>query len=164
MGTLGLTICQWNCGWLWGYVSILSIIYLHYILARPGTCHQITSRTDIQVSYLQMNTLESCWSCGRVPQEIDKKLCCQMNPHHHHILSFWHGHGMDTLLNYICTYWGYVNSFESLLVVMDRQAQQKTLANWCYSHQDPCVINPAPHPLITAPLSSTALWVIQLFL
>lgn len=88
MGTLGLTICQWNCGWLWGYVRI-------WFTLRTSSPWYMSSNyiTDIQVSHLQMNTL-SCWSCGRVPQEIDK----------HHILSFWHGHGMDTLLNYICTY------------------------------------------------------------
>ncbi len=36
-------------------------------------------------------------------------------------------------------------------------------ANWCYSNQDLCVIKPAPYPPTTAPLSSAALWVIQLF-
>lgn len=90
--------------------------------------------TDIQVSHLQMNTLESCWSCGRVPQEIDKKLCCQMNPHHHHILSFWHGHGMDTLLSYICTY-------EAMWIVLSLYSlswtDRRSKRPFCYQSSSP---------------------------
>lgn len=84
---------------MWGYY----LIHLHYVLARPGTCHQITSLT-FRFRTCKWTPLNHVEAVGGIPQEIDKKLCCQMNPHHHHILSLWHGHGMDTLLNYICTY------------------------------------------------------------
>ena len=97
--------------------------------------------TDIQVSHLQMNTLESCWSCGRVPQEIDKKLCCQMNPHHHHIISFWHGHGMDTLLNYICTYeamWIVLSLYSLSWTAKDtRKLMLQSSGSLCYQSSSP---------------------------